>query len=192
MYTASAQLIYLVDISNTGLDNPPSLASIPHMSSASYQSSGVARRAGGAQSDHILKVSSRPYFTSSSDQEEIDHPNQPVRSLVGAFEDIGTSSRQLTRPLTIHVDSFSSDPFAHTAITTAITPPLKRSQSLQVFEQTPETTPSKKTDKRFNIKTVSANAAQRFLKPYWKIKMDNAKQLIHSFSSATVSSKDPS
>lgn len=140
--------------------------------------------------DCILRVSSQRHFIDSPEP-TANSSLTPVRSLVGAFEDIGLTKRRLTRPLTIHVDSFSSDPFAHTAISTPSTLPLKRSQSLQVMSPPINTKPCKKADKRFNIRTVTtsaASAAQRFLKPYWKMKMDNSKQLVHSVSSAAVTS----
>lgn len=180
-------LVFTADMdTDTACSPPPQERSIPP-----YTAHGPSPLKDNVKlpTDCILRVSSRRYFTDPHGETQVDPTPLPVRTLVGAFEDIGTSRPQLTRPLTIHVDSFSSDPFAHTAISSDALSPLKRSQSLQVLTPTPQAKPSKKPDKRFNIRTVSSSA-QRFLKPYWKIKMDNTKQLIHSFSSAAIRPKD--
>lgn len=147
--------------------------------------------------DCMLKVASKPAVFSNLEQDtETTEQTSPVtvKSLVGAFEDIGSATK-LNRPLTIHVDSFSSDPFAHEGISAADKSPLQRSQSLQVMENNPHHTASASIseEKTFDIKAyapaATSSAQKPLLLPYWKIKRDNSK-LAHSFSSAAVSSKD--
>ena len=161
---------------------------------------------GATKADCMLKVASKPaLFTGCEIQAHgssslMCSSPVPVRTLVGAFEDIG-SATTLSRPLTIHVDSFSSDPFAQQIISEAEKSPLQRSQSLHIMETNPsvtQATPAHQAvvgeQKLFEIKsyaTSSTSSAQKILPPYWKIKRDNAK-LVHSFSSAAVSSKDAS
>jgi len=155
-------------------------------------------RTGACQTDSMLKVASKPALNLGCDKQEAGPSSVPVKTLVGAFEDIG-SATSLNRPLTIHVDSFSSDPFAQQVISEAEKSPLQRSQSLHIMETNKlgEQLPATHTvgeRKTFEVKSYTSSAAssaQKILPPYWKIKRDNA-NLVHSFSSAAVSSKDGS
>ncbi|XP_067932108.1 protein phosphatase Slingshot homolog 1-like isoform X2 [Watersipora subatra] len=192
--------VYLKDIASTGLDKStlddtsldesaigPMVTSPVPKSSQSLK--GELHQQTSHPTDHILRVSSKPCFLRADDDSRTPSP-MPVKALVGAFEDIGVARRHLTRPLTIHVDSFASDPFAHPVVSPKAST-LTRSQSLQIFTAPAEIKSSKKSDKLYNLKT-SNPVNPPHLRPYWRIKMDSAKKLIHSFSSTTVNSKDSS
>ena len=183
------QLQIIVDLTNTGFEKPSVPPTVPFTQASKPCQHSVKAR---SPTDCILKISSKPHFLDSDIENSVGcQSSVPVSALVGAFEVIGTTQRHLCRPLTIHVDSFSSDAFAHTAIMSPTTACLKRSQSLQVFNP-PGNKPSEKSVRQSDIKTVTSTAAPKLLQPYWKIKMNNDKRLIHSISSAAVSSKDTS
>jgi len=85
------------------------------------------------QTECILKVASKPMLIAggSPTSPTVANSPVPVKALVGAFECIG-SAKELNRPLTVHVDSFNSDPFTKKASTASISP-LQRSQSLKAL-----------------------------------------------------------
>lgn len=131
-------------------------------------------------SECLLKVASKPVITRESDSQQDRTSPCSVKSLVGAFEDIGSVTTP-SRPLTIHVDSFTSDPFANDNISTV--KPISRAQSMKTFESDSKSSTQKKT---FNIRDLSSSA-QRMLPPYWKLKQES---LTRSFSGTQLTSKD--
>lgn len=142
--------------------------------------SSLSPTSGCGNSNCLLKIASRPLLT-LIDETGGREPSPPVnvKDLVGAFEDIGCT--QKTRPLTIHVDSFTSDPFANPQCLTPniTTHQLTRTQSLQGFK-TEQKAPKPKH--KFDIKNLTPSAQK--LLPYWKIK--------RSFSGMPLASKDVS
>lgn len=181
--------IQTVDLHETFATNLCHCSQAQHIGPSEHIAPPGGSASGCRHIDCMLRVASKPILL-DADGEAVDDDRRssspmPVRALVGAFEDIGATN--MNRPLTIHVDSFTSDPFAHDQASASSTSPLKRSQSLRTLQL--ESKPSSNGE-RFDIKTVVTTSTQKILKPYWKIKRDNAKKLVHSFSTDAVSSED--
>lgn len=95
-----------------------------------------------------------------------------VQSLVNAFEDIGSDNGLHERPITVHVDSFTSDPFVAPPPSAS---PLQRSQSLKHVQYGCN-------DKSHNEITFHTNSTVSSV-----LKADNA---LRSFSSSVITSKE--
>lgn len=127
----------------------------------------------------LLKIDSRVTCTGVDSEAS---PSPDVRSLVGAFEDIGSCSR-LNQPLCIKVASYDSDPFTK-EVPHGNLPPFQRSNSVAaVVSEAPDSVPQKPPDvhrsESFNQPNTLLDirevcSSQTVLRPYWKIKQETA------------------
>lgn len=180
---------YYILISFSDLEKGDKLGPVKRSSCICVETEGPrAARECCDRSRCMLKIASKPMLGSYSDDEDGRGCSSPVpvKTLVGTFEDIGTTCQVMNGPLTIHIDSFGSDPFAHNPLSPKgeDNSSLQRSQSMQTME----TKPSTSQDKLFHVRNV--NTAAQKMQPCWRIKQDNTQKLMHSLSSAEVSSKD--